>query len=186
MRARVLASRQAKDKVVVLDRDGTIVVDRHYLSDPAALEFEPEAELGLRRMADMGFRLVVITNQSGIARGFFSLARLDEIHNRMAQMLESIGAPLAGIYFCPHGPEDACDCRKPNLGLMRQASQELGFDMSEAIVIGDKDSDVEFGRRAGAVTMLVANPVSRSLSGSSADYVVENLNQAADIMSRSD
>jgi D-glycero-D-manno-heptose 1,7-bisphosphate phosphatase len=183
---RRLTTRQTKNKVVVLDRDGTIVVDRHYLSDPAALEFEPEAEVGLKKMSDMGFRLVVITNQSGIARGFFSLSRLDEIHKKMRQMLQSIGAPLAGIYFCPHGPDDTCDCRKPNLGLMRQASQELGFDMSEAIVIGDKDSDVEFGRRAAAVTMLVAKPYSRSLSGTTADYVIENLNQAADIMSQWD
>ncbi len=74
------------NKVVVLDRDGTIVVDRNYLSDPAALQFAPEAESGLRKMRDMGFRLVVITNQSGIKRGFFSISRLDEIHAKLRQM----------------------------------------------------------------------------------------------------
>jgi D-glycero-D-manno-heptose 1,7-bisphosphate phosphatase len=175
---------ESRNKVVVLDRDGTIVVDRHYLSDPDALEFEPEAEVGLRRMSDMGFRLVVITNQSGVARGFFSLSRLEEIHERMRQMLHCIGVRLEGVYFCPHGPGDGCDCRKPGLGLMRQASKELGFEMSQSIVIGDKDSDVEFGRRASAITMLIAKPGSRQSSTATPDYIVGNLNDAADIMSQ--
>lgn len=135
-------------------------------------------------MYDMGRRLVVITNQSGIARGFFSPARLEEVHDRMRQMLNSIGVRLDGIYSCPHGPEEGCDCRKPALGLMRQASKELGFEMSESIVIGDKDSDIEFGRRAGAVTMLVGNPESRTSTAAAPDYIVANLNDAADIMQR--
>jgi D-glycero-D-manno-heptose 1,7-bisphosphate phosphatase len=180
----VTAHRSELCKVVVLDRDGTIVVDRHYLADPDALEFEPGADAGLRRMSEMGFRLVVITNQSGVARGFFSLARLAEIHQRLQQMLQSISVRLDGVYFCPHGPQAGCDCRKPGLGLMRQASEELGFDMSQAIVIGDKDSDVEFGRRAGALTMLIAKPGSGETSTTGADYVVGNLNDAADILSR--
>jgi D-glycero-D-manno-heptose 1,7-bisphosphate phosphatase len=173
-------------KVVVLDRDGTIVVDRHYLADPSALEFEPGAEAGLRRMSDMGCRLVVITNQSGIARGFFSLSRLEEIHDRLRQMLHSIGVRLDGIYFCPHGPGEGCECRKPNLGLMRQASEQLGFDMSESIVIGDKDSDVEFGRRAGAVTILIGKPEVQLSSSATPAHVVQNLKEAADIISRQD
>ncbi len=165
---------------MVLDRDGTIVIDRHYLADPDALEFEPGAAVGLRKMAAMGLGLVVITNQSGIARGLFSPSRLEQIHERLKQMVQTAGARLEGIYFCPHGPEDGCDCRKPNLGLMRQASEELGFDMSESIVIGDKESDVEFGRRAGAVTMLVGT---RGVPGATAaDYVVANLEEAADII----
>jgi D-glycero-D-manno-heptose 1,7-bisphosphate phosphatase len=174
---------EAANKVIVLDRDGTIVIDRHYLSDPAALEFEPGAAVGLRKMADMGFRLIVITNQSGIARGFFSLAQLEAIHERMHQMLHSIGVRLDGIYSCPHGPEEGCDCRKPNLGLMHRASKELGFDMSKAIVIGDKDSDIEFGRRAGAITVLIAKPGSRPAATTTPDYIVGNLNDAADIVS---
>jgi len=181
----VIAPRsEQRDKVVILDRDGTIVVDRHYLSDPDALQFEPWAEAGLRSMSDMGFRLVVITNQSGVARGLFSLARLAEIHDRMRQMLHAIGVALEGVYFCPHGPQEGCECRKPNLGLMRQASRELGFEMSRSIVIGDKDSDVEFGRRAGALTMLIAKPGARPASTTSPDHVVGNLKDAADIMSQ--
>lgn len=166
----------------MLDRDGTIVVDRHYLADPDELEFEPGAEVGLRRMTDMGFRLVVITNQSGVARALFTLSALEEIHERLRQMMLGIGARLDGIYFCPHAPGDDCDCRKPNLGLMRQASEALGFDMSECIVIGDKDSDIEFGRRAGAITMLIGNAEQRLSSRPQADYVVANLTEAADII----
>jgi D-glycero-D-manno-heptose 1,7-bisphosphate phosphatase len=172
----------ARNKVVVLDRDGTIVVDRHYLSDPAALEFEPGAAVGLRKLSDMGFRLVMITNQSGIARGFFSLAQLQAVHERLRQMLHSIEVRLEGIYYCPHGPEEGCDCRKPELGLLRQASQELGFEISQSIVIGDKDSDVEFGRRAAAITMLISKPGSRPGSTTTPDYIVGNLNDAADII----
>jgi len=179
-----LASHQRMKKVVVLDRDGTIVVDRHYLADPEALEFEADAESGLRRMSELGYRLVIITNQSGIARGLFSVSKLEEIHQRLRLMLHEIGVPLAGIYYCPHGQKDACECRKPNLGLMRQAAEELGFDSSESIVIGDKESDVEFGRRAGAVTMLIAKSASRSVPSTAADYIVESLKEAADIIAR--
>jgi D-glycero-D-manno-heptose 1,7-bisphosphate phosphatase len=170
------------NKVVVLDRDGTIVVDRHYLADPDDLEFESGAEAGLRKMSELGFRLVVITNQSGIARGLLSLSRLEEIHERLKQMLHSIGVRLEAIYFCPHAPGDGCECRKPNLGLMRQASAELGFDMSESIVIGDKESDVEFGRRAGALAMQIGKVESQLSSATTPDYIVADLKEAADII----
>jgi D-glycero-D-manno-heptose 1,7-bisphosphate phosphatase len=169
------------NKAIVLDRDGTIIVDRHYLADPDALELKPGAAAGLRRMSDMGFRLVIITNQSGIARGIFSSSRLEEIHARLTQMLHSVGVRLDGIYFCPHAPGDRCGCRKPKLGLMQRASEELGFDMSEAIVIGDKESDVEFGRRAGAVTLLIGKPQS-PVPSTAADHVVADLEEAANII----
>ena len=173
-------SHQDPNKVIVLDRDGTIVVDRHYLKDPDALQFAAGAAVGLQRMRDLGYRLVLITNQSGIARGFFSLSTLAEVHERLKQMLNSIGVRLEGIYFCPHGPEEGCTCRKPQLGLMRQAAKELGFEMSRAIVIGDKASDIEFGQRAGAVTVLIGNP--ESPSPVAPDFIAENLWAAADII----
>lgn len=168
--------------MVILDRDGTIVVDRHYLADPDALEFERGAEAGLRKMSALGLRLVVITNQSGIARGILSSERLQEIHERLKQMMHSIGAPLEAIYFCPHAPDEGCECRKPKLGLMRRAAEELGFDMSECIVIGDKDSDVEFGRRAGALTLQVGRGEARMPAPAGAEYLVRDLLEAADII----
>ena len=175
-----------QNKVIVLDRDGTIVVDRHYLSDPQELQFEPRAEFALRRMVDMGYRLVIVTNQSGIGRGLFSTARLEEIHERLRQMLEDNGTPVAAIYSCPHVPDDRCTCRKPKLGLMTQAATDLGFDMTKAIVIGDKDSDVEFGNRAGAVSILIRPASNAADSAAAPTYVVKDLAEAADVICRLD
>jgi len=174
------------NKVVVLDRDGTIVIDRHYLADPDGLEFEPGATAGLQRMAKMGYRLVIVTNQSGIARGMLSVATLSLIHERLREMLAAHGVHLDGIYFCPHAPGDACECRKPNQQLMVQAAADLGFDQSKAVVIGDKDSDVEFGQRAGARTMLIGNSSGRSATAVTPDYFIANLTDAAEILSRLD
>jgi D-glycero-D-manno-heptose 1,7-bisphosphate phosphatase len=176
------AIRYDNNKVVVLDRDGTIVVDRHYLADPDGLEFEPGAGRALRSMSDMGYRLVVVTNQSGLARGYFTVDQLEKIHARMRQMLNAEGVQIAGIYFCPHDPSDGCECRKPGLGLMRQAAEELRFDMSQSVVIGDKDSDIEMGRRAKALTMLIgAEPMVPS-SSNGPDYVIKDLTEAASIL----
>lgn len=171
------------DKVVILDRDGTLVIDRGYLDDPAGLEFLPGAADGLRSLYSRGYRLVVITNQSGVGRGLFAIDRVYAMNTRLERMVEDAAAKLDGIYFCPHAPDAGCDCRKPALGLMMQAAAELGFDPASAVVIGDKESDVEFGRRAGAVTMLIGKLESQLLSPTNADYVVENLKEAADIIS---
>jgi D-glycero-D-manno-heptose 1,7-bisphosphate phosphatase len=182
MRPRIASAHKGSEKVVILDRDGTIVVDRNYLSDPAGLEFEVGAAEGLRSMYESGCRLVVITNQSGVGRGLFSLERLQEIHDRLRQMVESIGVRLDGIYYCPHVPDAGCLCRKPQISLFNRAASELGFDASSAVVIGDKMSDIEFGHRAGAATVLVAaNPPSLA-QGPKPDFVVRDLIQAAKVI----
>jgi len=173
-----------KDKVVILDRDGTMVVDRGYLDDPAGLEFLPGVAEGLRSLHAQGYRLVVITNQSGVGRGLFPIERVYAMNARLQRMAEEAGARLERIYFCPHAPDAGCDCRKPALSLMRQAAAELGFDPASACVIGDKHSDVEFGRRAGALTMLLGKRGSPPLPSTAADYVIENLQEAADIIGR--
>jgi D-glycero-D-manno-heptose 1,7-bisphosphate phosphatase len=172
---------EGQRKVVILDRDGTIVVDRGYLDDPAGLAFLPGAAEGLRRLHREGYQLVVITNQSGIGRGRFTTARLHEIHTRFAEMVSEAGAPLAGIYFCPHRPDDGCLCRKPELGLVKAAAVELGFSDSAVIVIGDKDSDVELGKRIGAPTVLIS---STSEGAAGADFVASDLIQAAEFIER--
>jgi len=168
---------------VVLDRDGTIVIDRDYLDDPAQLEFLPRAAQGLRLLHERGHRLVVVTNQSAVGRGWLSLERLREINARFIAMVESAGAKIAGLYYCPHRPEENCACRKPRTRLLEDAAAELGFEPASAVVIGDKSSDVEFGRRAGALTMLVsANGLTREGEPSRADYVVADLMEAAGIL----
>lgn len=142
--------------VVILDRDGTIVIDRGYLDDPDGLEFLPGAAEGLCTLHGSGYRLVVVTNQSGVGRGLIPPERVPAMNARLELMVRKIGAELAAIYVCPHAPDDRCECRKPAQALMRRAATEVGFDPRRAIVIGDKESDVEFGRRAGAGTILIA------------------------------
>ena len=170
-------------KVVILDRDGTIVIDRNYLSDAAGLEFLPGAAEGLRAMHEQGYRLIVITNQSGVGRGLFSLQSLEQMNLRLQEMFQSSGARLERIYFCPHRPDEHCQCRKPNTQLLKDAAAELGFEPSRAVVIGDQDSDVEFGKRAGAVTILVAAGNSTTApAANAADYIVRDLQQAAAVL----
>jgi len=165
------------DKVVVLDRDGTMVIDRGYLADPEGLEFTPTAPEALRWLYDRGYRLVVVTNQSGVGRGLFPIDRVEAMNARLHEMVESAGARLSKIYFCPHTPEENCDCRKPKLGLMERAAFELNFDPRKSVVVGDQESDIEFGHRAGAKTILIArNPPT---SGTAATLTVPTLLQAA-------
>jgi D-glycero-D-manno-heptose 1,7-bisphosphate phosphatase len=170
---------KAADKVVILDRDGTMVIDRGYLSDPAGLEFEPGAAEGLKWLYSHGYRLVVITNQSGVGRGFFTIERLEVMNERLNIMVEEAGAKLEGIYYCPHAPDDGCACRKPALGLLMRAASELGFDPKSAIMIGDKESDIDFGRRAGATTVLIAADASAAHVRTEPDIVAPNLMEAA-------
>lgn len=176
-----MSADSAPDKVVILDRDGTLVIDRGYLDDPEGLEFEPGAAEGLKQLHSHGYRLIVITNQSGVGRGYFPLESLAAMNARLTHMVAEIGARLAGIYSCPHAPEDACTCRKPEQELMRRAAAELGFDPKAAVVIGDKESDIEFGRRAGATTILIAAPAPNP-SATRADFVAPDLEAAARIV----
>jgi D-glycero-D-manno-heptose 1,7-bisphosphate phosphatase len=166
-------------RVVVLDRDGTLVIDRHYLDDPDGLEFEAGAIEGLRLLHRHGYRLLVITNQSGVGRGLFSLERVEAMNRRLRAMVEAIGVPLAGIYYCPHAPSDLCGCRKPAQGLLLRAAADLRFDPAAVIVVGDRDSDVEFGHRAGAATVLISRERPLPLGARAPDFVARDLLEAA-------
>jgi D-glycero-D-manno-heptose 1,7-bisphosphate phosphatase len=175
----------SSDKVVILDRDGTMVVDRGYLADPTGLEFEPNAAEGLKCLYSAGYRLVVITNQSGVGRGLFNLEQLGAMNARLHSMVEAAGARLERIYACPHAPGAGCECRKPALGLLTQAAAELGFDPAAATMIGDKESDIEFGRRAGARTILISPNGQAAGARIAPDLVARNLMEAARaVMSR--
>ncbi len=170
-------------RAVILDRDDTLVIDRGYLADPAGLEFLPRAAEGLRRLRALGLELIVISNQSGVGRGLFDAAALEAMNARLFEMTREAGAALRAIYCCPHAPEARCDCRKPGQALLQQAAADLGFDPAESFVIGDKASDVEFGRRAGATTLLVGGQQPAGTpepSATAADYYVRDLVEAAD------
>jgi len=172
---------------VVLDRDGTIIIERHYLSDPRQIEFLPGAVRGLRQMLAMRLGLVVVTNQSAVGRGFFDEAHLGSIHRRFRELLETEGIYLEGIYFCPHAPEDDCPCRKPKPGLIERASRELDFDLGASFVIGDKPADIEMGKQVSATTFLVRTGYGADFGGDpgvSPDYLVDDLWGAAQTIQR--
>ncbi len=172
-------------RFVMLDRDGTLIHERHYLSDPEDVELLPGAVEGLLSLREMGLGLVVLTNQSGVGRGYFDVARLQLIHARMNELLAREGVVLDGIYYCPHRPEDACFCRKPSAGLVNLASSDLGFQPSDGFMIGDKASDVQLGKAVGATTFLVLTgygSMELEESAGYADHVVIDLARAAEIV----
>jgi len=163
---------------VFLDRDGTVIAEKHYLGDPAGVSILPGATAGLRRLRDLGYRLVILTNQSGVGRGYFRQEDVDAVHARLGALLADEGVRLDGIYFCPHRPEDHCACRKPNPGLVHSACRDLDLDCNSSIMIGDKASDIELGRRCGMRTVLVATG-HEATETCRADVVVGNLEEAA-------
>jgi D-glycero-D-manno-heptose 1,7-bisphosphate phosphatase len=147
-------------KAAFLDRDGVINRDTAYIADWSAFEFLPGAIEGMRLLQDAGYRLVVVTNQSGIARGIFSESAYKTLTAKMEATLSEHGAVLTGIYFCPHHPTEGqgpylmtCMCRKPAPGMLKQAIADHGLDPAVSLMIGDKASDIEAGRRAGVESL---------------------------------
>ncbi|WP_367239113.1 D-glycero-alpha-D-manno-heptose-1,7-bisphosphate 7-phosphatase [Desulfovibrio sp. UCD-KL4C] len=140
---------------ILLDRDGTIIADKHYLSDPAGVEILPNAEQGLKQMQDAGFGLIVVTNQSGIGRGYYSTHDMEAVNSRMEELLAPIGIKLSAIYHCPHTPEQNCNCRKPAPEMFDKAIKEFKLDPKNCYVIGDKLCDIELGLAKGSSTILV-------------------------------
>ncbi len=167
---------------VLLDRDGAVIRDRNYLSDPDQVELLPGAANGLRRLSALGLALVLVTNQSGVARGYFSMDSVAAAHARLAELLAAEGLALDGVYFCPHGPHEDCDCRKPRPGLAEQAARDLSLDLSRSFVIGDKCSDVVLGRAVGACSILVRTghgAEHEKKCGETAHAVADDLDAAA-------
>jgi D-glycero-D-manno-heptose 1,7-bisphosphate phosphatase len=175
----------AQRRFVILDRDGTIIVERNYLSVPDQIELIPGATNGLKELAHLKLGIVVVTNQSAVGRGLFDLERLENIHDRFRELLAAEDVILDGIYFCPHTPDDGCLCRKPRSGLVERAAKELNFDPKVSFVIGDNACDIELGRIIGATTFLVRTGYGAQLAQAGsvvADFVVEDLGEAAAII----
>lgn len=143
---------------IYLDRDGTLIRDAGYLNDPNGVDWLPGVREGLARLKAAGARLVVVTNQSGVARGLVSMQQLTAIHRRMEADLAAAGVALDGWYLCPHHPDDGCTCRKPKAGLVEQSRRDAaqsGYVSRRDYVVGDMGRDIEMGRRVGARTVLV-------------------------------
>ncbi len=142
-------------RAVFLDRDGTIARDVHYCSRPQDFELLRTVPEAVKLLNGHGFKVVVVTNQSGVARGYFTEATLSEIHRKMIDGLRRYGACVDAVYYCPHHPDDGCRCRKPGTALFRQAAGELGIDVARSYVVGDAPVDIEAGRALGSRTVLV-------------------------------
>jgi D-glycero-D-manno-heptose 1,7-bisphosphate phosphatase len=174
-----------------IDRDGVINVEHgyvHRVEDFELIEGVPE---GLAQLAAAGYRLVVVTNQSGIARGRYTVADMDTLHEHMRAVLRAQGVELAGVYHCPHLPGGSvpeyaidCDCRKPAPGMLLQAARELGLDLGRSVIVGDKASDLQAGRAAGvAFKVLVRSGHDFDATAEAlADAVADDLRAAAQLI----
>lgn len=171
-----------KKRFVILDRDGTLILHKKYLSHPDQIQLIPGAVLALKEFEKMGFGIVLITNQAGIGRGYFNLETLEKIHKSLTDLLLKDGVILDGIYFCPHTPEDNCLCRKPNIDLVKKAMKKHNFDPKLCFVVGDNKSDIELGKNIGAKTILVRTGYGRQIEKEKIvrpDYIVNDLLEAA-------
>jgi len=152
---------------VFLDRDGTVLEERDYLADPAEVSLVPGAAAAIRRLRRAGLPVVLVTNQSGIARGLYREEDYHAVQARLEELLESLGAPVDATYYCPHHPDftGPCDCRKPGPGMYRAAAEDLGIRLEESWYVGDKASDVEPAVRFGGTGILVRTGYGRASEG---------------------
>jgi len=149
-------------RAVFLDRDGTINVEKEYLHRPEEFEFIPGVPEAIRLLRTAGFRVIVVTNQSGVARGYYDEQAVEALHRHLDGELARYDTGVDAYYFCPHHPVEgvgeyrtACDCRKPLPGMLIQAARDFGLDLGRSYIVGDKLADVEAGLAAGCGTVLV-------------------------------
>ncbi len=154
---------------IFLDRDGTINEETDFIRSSEELHLLPRAADAIRLANEAGWKVVVVTNQSGIARGYLTEATLAEIHARLTGELQRQNAYIDAIYYCPHHPEEgngqyrkACDCRKPLPGMLHRASRELGIDLTASFVVGDRMIDMQLAHAVGAVPILVLTGYGRA------------------------
>lgn len=149
-------------KVIFLDRDGTINVEKDYLHKIEDFQFEEGALEGLKIFKELGYKVVVVTNQSGIARGYYTENDLQKLNNYMMEKVKEAGGEIEKCFYCPHHPEKGieeykvqCSCRKPESGMLLEAQKEFDIDLKNSFIVGDKISDIEAGERVGVTPVLV-------------------------------
>ena len=177
------------NSAVFLDRDGTISEEVGYLSDPEQLRLIPHSAEAIRLINENSLKTIIITNQAGVARGYFPEEMVSQVHQKMEKLLSARGAHLDDIYYCPHHPEGivesyrkGCDCRKPASGLLKQASKEHGIDLASSYMVGDKVTDIHLAHEVGARAILVLTGYGRDelkkinkMSVKKPEYVARNL-----------
>ena len=169
--------------LLLLDRDGTILTEQDYLKDPRKVRFLSGSIAALRKLARAGFKMVVISNQSGIGRGLMTRRDVERVNRRFLERLEAQGIRLDGIYYCPHHPQAGCACRKPKLKLVKQAARDLRQSWRRSISVGDKGIDVQLGQRTGGRGILVMTGNGRRELADGRvfkpDFVASNIGSAA-------
>lgn len=164
-------------KAIFLDRDGTIIVDKVYLNDPDQIEYMPNCFEGLKQFRDMGFKIFVVTNQSGMPRGKVDIKNLDEIHKRISVECSKHGVQIEKYYYAPYMTDSQHFSRKPNPGMLMYAHFDFGVDFKKSWMIGDRMTDVEAGHRVGAKSILLKNTSDnpKDFDYSPPDYVASDL-----------
>jgi D-glycero-D-manno-heptose 1,7-bisphosphate phosphatase len=170
----------ALSPAVFVDRDGTIMEDRDYCSEPKGVKIFPGVPEALRRLKSKGFKLIIITNQSGIGRGLFTVEQYRAVEEEVSRQLGD--GLIDATYFCPDVPGQHSSCRKPAPGMIVEATREHQIDIFRSFLIGDKEIDVECGRNAGVHTIRVKTGPQRDTTGSMADWIAEDLPAAAEII----
>jgi D-glycero-D-manno-heptose 1,7-bisphosphate phosphatase len=164
---------------VLLDRDGTLIRDWGYIRRPDQVRLYKRAPEALRLLRAAGFKLAVVSNQSGIGRGFFSVKAAALVNRRLRSLLRACGIRLDGIFICPHAPTDGCACRKPAPGLARAAARKLRLDLTRSYVVGDTPRDLGLARRVWAASALVRTGQGRRAAAGQADHAAKDLLGAA-------
>lgn len=145
-------------RLAFLDRDGTLIEHVHYLSDPEQVRLLPGTIEGLQGLRERGFALVLVSNQSGVGRGYFSREQVEAVNERMQSLLRPHQAQLDLLLYCPHQPQDGCSCRKPHPGMALQASEALGLNLEGALVVGDADCDMGLAESLGLPGYRIGSP----------------------------
>lgn len=171
------------DRGMFLDRDGTIIEEKGYLNDPEAVALIPGVTRAIRLLNHLRLRTVVVSNQSGVARGYFPVSVVEEINERLHSLLGEGGASLDGVYYCPHHPDDGCTCRKPEPGMLQVAAKELNIDLLSSYMVGDKADDIGAIHRVGGKGILVLTGYGteelKAWQGNPPDFVAQDLLEAS-------
>jgi D-glycero-D-manno-heptose 1,7-bisphosphate phosphatase len=173
-------SNEAKINAVFLDRDGTLMHDVDYCGDPKDVDLFDGVPEALNRLKRSGYQLIVITNQSGIARGYFGEVEYRAVETELSRQIGD--TVIDATYHCPHLPGDGCQCRKPAPEMVLQAARDRDIDLTRSFFVGDKQSDIECGHNAGVRTILVRTGYGQETDGKLADFVAKDLNDAVDII----
>ncbi len=183
-----------KHKAVFLDKDGTLVEDVPYNVDPGKIKLYPEVGKALKRLKKAGFKLIIISNQAGVAKGYFKESALEVVEKVLGKQLEQYNVVLDGFYYCPHHSEGTvaeyvqdCACRKPKAGMLLKAAKDLNIDLAQSWMVGDILNDIEAGNGAGCKTILVnrGNETEWVMNDKrKPDHIVENLLEASNLIKK--